>query len=215
MTTGTVSQYLDTKENAEYDFLFKIVLVGDSGVGKSCLLLRFADDSFNENYLATIGVDFRFKTIEIDQSTVKLQMWDTAGQEKFRCITNAYYKGADAVVIVFDTNNRTSFENVSLWLDQVQEFASEEVEVILAGNKCDLQYTREVNVDEILEYSKANRLTYHEVSAKMNIKVFELFVSLSKRLIEKKLARSPRKGAITQLKGNTLQTPTPTKENCC
>ena len=91
--------------NKEYDYLFKLVIIGNSAVGKSSLLVRFADDSFSENYLATIGVDFRFKTIPIEGKNVKLQIWDTAGQERFRTITNAYYKGADGIIMVYDTTN--------------------------------------------------------------------------------------------------------------
>jgi Ras-related protein Rab-1A len=89
-----------------YDYLFKIVLVGDSSVGKSCVLLRFADDQFTDNFISTVGVDFRFRTIQVDDKIVKLQIWDTAGQERFRSITSAYYKGADAVIVVYDKTNR-------------------------------------------------------------------------------------------------------------
>jgi len=93
----------------DYDYLFKLVLIGDSGVGKSCLLLRFADDNFTDSYISTIGVDFRFRTITIDKKTVKLQIWDTAGQERFRTITSAYYRGADGIIMVYDVTSSESF----------------------------------------------------------------------------------------------------------
>ena len=103
--------------NREYDYLFKIVIIGNSAVGKSSLLLRFTDDSFNETHLATIGVDFRFRTMEVDGKIVKLQIWDTAGQERFRTITSAYYKGADAVIMVYDVTKTESFQEIdNFWL---------------------------------------------------------------------------------------------------
>lgn len=98
----------------DYDYLFKLVLIGDSSVGKSCLLLRFADDSFTESYISTIGVDFRFRTVKIEDKTVKLQIWDTAGQERFRTITSAYYRGADGIIMVYDVTRRESFDHVQV-----------------------------------------------------------------------------------------------------
>ena len=102
----------------DYDYLFKLVLIGDSGVGKSCLLLRFADDSFTDSYISTIGVDFRFRTVTIDKKTVKLQIWDTAGQERFRTITSAYYRGAHGIIMVYDVTSEESFEHVEEWLSK-------------------------------------------------------------------------------------------------
>merc|ERR1711879_695957 len=96
----------------DYDHLFKLVLIGNSGAGKSCLLLRFADDSFTDTYISTIGVDFRFRTVTIDNITVKLQIWDTAGQERFRTITSAYYRGAHGIIVVYDITNEESFGNI-------------------------------------------------------------------------------------------------------
>jgi len=123
----------------DYDHLFKLVLIGDSGVGKSCLLLRFADDSFTESYISTIGVDFRFRTVTIDHKTVKLQIWDTAGQERFRTITSAYYRGAHGIIMVYDVTNYESFEHVEEWLNEVNRHASESTLKLLVGNKADLQ----------------------------------------------------------------------------
>ena len=121
----------------DYDYLFKLVLIGDSCVGKSCLLIRFADDCFTENYITTIGVDFRFKTLSINKKTVKLQIWDTAGQERYLTITNAYYRGADGIVIVFDLTSKESFKNVEAWMSEVEKYSSDTVKVIVLGNKVD------------------------------------------------------------------------------
>lgn len=133
----------------EYDYLFKLVIVGNSGVGKSSLLLRFADDTFSDSYLTTIGVDFRFKTLEIDGKKVKLQIWDTAGQERFRTITSAYYKvsyhpssfkGADGIILVYDVGSMSSFEDIDrFWINEVDSFAEKNVELVLLGNKSDIE----------------------------------------------------------------------------
>ena len=121
------------------DFLFKLVLIGDTGVGKSCILLRFADDAFTESYISTIGVDFRFRTIKVENKTVKLQIWDTAGQERFRTITSAYYRGADGIIMVYDVTNADSFGHVNDWLNEVNRYASESTCKLLVGNKNDME----------------------------------------------------------------------------
>ncbi|KAI0927851.1 GTP-binding protein of the rab, variant 2 [Taiwanofungus camphoratus] len=121
-----------------YDYLFKLLLIGDSGVGKSCLLLRFAEDAFTDSYLSTIGVDFKIRTIELEGKTVKLQIWDTAGQERFRTIAAAYYRGAHGIVVVYDVTDNESFENVKGWLHEIERYASETVKKLLIGNKSDL-----------------------------------------------------------------------------
>ncbi|WBY58514.1 ras-related protein Rab-1B [Plasmodium yoelii yoelii] len=109
--------------NDSYDSLFKILLIGDSGVGKSCLLLRFADDTYTDSYISTIGVDFKIKTIEIDDKIIKLQIWDTAGQERFRTITSSYYRGAQGIIIVYDVTDRDSFNNVKNWIIEIEKYA--------------------------------------------------------------------------------------------
>jgi len=122
----------------QYDYLIKLLLIGDSGVGKSCLLLRFSDDSFTPSFIATIGIDYKIKTIEIDGVKIKLQVWDTAGQERYRTITNAYYRGAMGILLVYDVTNAKSFENIRSWIRNVEQHASENVNRILIGNKCDM-----------------------------------------------------------------------------
>ena len=119
----------------DYDYLFKLVLIGDTGVGKSCLLLRFADDAFTESYISTIGVDFRFRTVKIENKTFKLQIWDTAGQERFRTITSAYYRGADGIIMVYDVTDRESFDHIQDWLHEVNRYATEGTCKLLIGNK--------------------------------------------------------------------------------
>ncbi|KAF9684942.1 hypothetical protein SADUNF_Sadunf03G0002800 [Salix dunnii] len=122
----------------EYDYLFKLLLIGDSSVGKSCLLLRFADDSYVDSYISTIGVDFKIRTVEHDGKTIKLQIWDTAGQERFRTITSSYYRGAHGIIIVYDVTEMESFNNVKQWLNEIDRYANDSVCKLLVGNKCDL-----------------------------------------------------------------------------
>ena len=123
---------------AKYDYLIKLLLIGDSGVGKSCLLLRYSDDSFTSSFITTIGIDFKIKSILIGDSKVKLQIWDTAGQERFRTITTAYYRGAMGILLVYDVSDENSFTNVRNWMRQIDQNAAENVNRILIGNKADV-----------------------------------------------------------------------------
>lgn len=115
-----------------------MVLIGDTGVGKSCILLRFADDTFTENHISTIGVDFRFRTVKIDKKVVKLQCWDTAGQERYRTITSSYYRGADGIILVYDVTNEESFRHLNEWLVEINRYANDDVSKLIVGNKNDL-----------------------------------------------------------------------------
>ncbi|XP_038561705.1 ras-related protein Rab-8B isoform X2 [Micropterus salmoides] len=130
-----------------YDYLFKLLLIGDSGVGKTCLLFRFSEDSFNTTFISTIGIDFKIRTIELDGKRVKLQIWDTAGQERFRTITTAYYRGAMGIMLVYDICNEKSFENIKNWIRNIEEHASSDVEKMILGNKCDMTDRRQVSKD--------------------------------------------------------------------
>eukprot|EP00397_Hematodinium_sp_SG-2012_P041352 GEMP01045520.1.p1 GENE.GEMP01045520.1~~GEMP01045520.1.p1 ORF type:complete len:214 (+),score=45.28 GEMP01045520.1:31-642(+) len=178
----------------DYDHLFKLVLIGDSGVGKSCLLLRFADDKFTDSYITTIGVDFRFKTIPVEEKTVKLQIWDTAGQERFRTITSAYYRGADGIIMVYDTTDRSSFERVDEWLVEVNRYANENTCKILIGNKCDLEDERQVSKEEGQKKADELEVQFMETSAKDATRVEDAFHSMSGELmiIQEKQGAKPK-----------------------
>ena len=129
----------------DVDRTYKLVIIGNSGVGKSCILLQFSDGYFREEEVATIGVDFKIKTVELeDGMIVKLQIWDTAGQERFSTITSSYYRGAHGIIVVFDVTNKSTFDRVSVWMQQVSENAPKGVTCVLVGNKIDLDHKRVV-----------------------------------------------------------------------
>jgi len=173
----------------DYDYLFKLVLIGDSGVGKSCLLLRFADDAFTESYISTIGVDFRFRTVKIDNKTVKLQIWDTAGQERFRTITSAYYRGADGIVMVYDVTSQESFDHVNDWLKEVNRYASEGTCKLLVGNKSDRTTEKVVTTEQAKDFADDIGVPFLETSAKSAANVEEAFLTMASELIKQRIAR--------------------------
>mmetsp|Transcript_28911 Transcript_28911/g.32119 ORF Transcript_28911/g.32119 Transcript_28911/m.32119 type:complete len:210 (+) Transcript_28911:91-720(+) len=171
--------------NPEYDYLFKLLLIGDSGVGKSSLLLRFADNTFTESFISTIGVDFKIRTIEIDGTTVKLQIWDTAGQERFRTITSSYYRGAHGIIVVYDITNHETFHNVQKWLQEIDRYACENVHKLLVGNKCDLVNERKVAYDSAKEFADQLSLIFLETSAKNSTNVEEAFTKMASAIRDK------------------------------
>mmetsp|Transcript_21587 Transcript_21587/g.27242 ORF Transcript_21587/g.27242 Transcript_21587/m.27242 type:complete len:211 (-) Transcript_21587:268-900(-) len=173
----------------DYDYLFKLVLIGDSGVGKSCLLLRFADDAFTESYISTIGVDFRFRTVKIENKTVKLQIWDTAGQERFRTITSAYYRGADGIIMVYDVTSQDTFDHVNDWLKEVNRYAAEGTCKLLVGNKSDKSTDRVVTTEQAKEFADDIGVPFLETSAKSASNVEEAFLTMAGELIKQRAAR--------------------------
>ena len=164
-----------------------MVLIGDSAVGKSWLLIRFADDDFTENYVTTIGVDFRFRTLKIDDYSVKLQIWDTAGQERYRTITNAYYRGADGIIIVFDLASKESFININDWLKEVKKSAPEDTTIVAFANKWDLYDERQISEEEIKSFEERTGIQVIETSAKSAENVEKGFLMLTSKLIEKRI----------------------------
>jgi len=165
--------------SSEHDYFFKILLIGDSGVGKSCLLLRFADDSWTETHISTIGVDFKIKTLEIGGKTVKLQIWDTAGQERFRTITSSYYRGAQGIILVYDCTDRESFNNVKQWMGEIDRYACENVNKLLVGNKCDLVDQKTVDTATAKEFADSYGIPFIETSAKTAHNVEKCFVQMA------------------------------------
>ena len=167
----------------DYDYLFKYLIIGNSGVGKSCLLIRFTDDKFEEGYVTTIGVDFKIKTLEIEGKSVKLQIWDTAGQERFRNIVSTYYKGGHGIMMVYDITDLESFRYLDSWLKEIEKNASKNVYKILVGNKNDMEKERKVSFEKGMEFADLHGMKFFETSAKENKNVEEAFKEMTKDII--------------------------------
>jgi Ras-related protein Rab-1A len=185
-----------TADGPDYEYLFKLLLIGNSGVGKSCILMRYADNSFTENFFNTIGVDFKIKTITLNDQVVKMQIWDTAGQDRFRTLTSSYYRGAHGIIIVYDVTNKDSFDNVKQWMQEIEKFASENVNKLLVGNKSDLEEQRKVTYDEGVELSKKFDIPFLEVSAKNALNVEDTFITMASEIQARFLKEKTQKKEI-------------------
>ena len=163
----------------DYDYIFKIVIIGDSGVGKSCMLLRFADNEFTDSYISTIGVDFKIKTLNVEGTNVKLQIWDTAGQDRFRTITSSYYRHAQGIIIAYDITDRQSFSNVQKWLEEITRYATEDVAKLIVGNKCDLESERVVKFEDGKQMANSFDIPFIETSAKSSTNVINAFMEMA------------------------------------
>ena len=195
----------------DYDYLFKVLLLGDSDVGKSSLILRYTEETFNSKLVNSIGVDFKMKKKEIDGKIIKVQIWDTAGHERFRSITYSYYRGANAIIIVFDLSDKKSFISITEWLKQIEKHAKENVFKFLVGNKSDLIDERKVTYEEAKQYADEHDLPYIETSAKEGININELFDSSIKTF----LSMSKSFGGEKNIKLNSQSTNSSERNYCC
>ncbi|CAG0917853.1 unnamed protein product [Notodromas monacha] len=175
----------------DYDHLFKLLIIGDSGVGKSSLLLRFADNTFHGNYISTIGVDFKIRTVEVDGEKIKLQIWDTAGQERFRTITSTYYRGTHGVIVVYDVTSGETFANVKRWLHEI-DTNCEFVNRILVGNKNDDPTRKVVLKEDARRFADQMGIQLFETSAKDNINVEEMFNAITRQVLRMKKEESEK-----------------------
>eukprot|EP00658_Telonema_sp_P-2_P024413 TRINITY_DN197_c0_g2_i1.p1 TRINITY_DN197_c0_g2~~TRINITY_DN197_c0_g2_i1.p1 ORF type:complete len:277 (-),score=97.38 TRINITY_DN197_c0_g2_i1:159-866(-) len=170
----------------QYDLLIKLLLIGDSGVGKSCLLCRYSENIFNNKFITTIGIDFKIRTIELDGKKIKLQIWDTAGQERFRTITQAYYRGAMGILLVYDVTDEKSFKNIQSWMRNIDTHANTEVVKVLLGNKCDMTNRRAVSHQQGQDLAKGYDIEFFETSAKDKINVEEAFTRIAQLIKDKR-----------------------------
>ncbi|XP_030157006.1 ras-related protein Rab-26 [Lynx canadensis] len=178
-----------------YDVAFKVMLVGDSGVGKTCLLVRFKDGAFLAGtFISTVGIDFRNKVLDVDGMKVKLQIWDTAGQERFRSVTHAYYRDAHALLLLYDVTNKASFDNIQAWLTEIQDYAQHDVVLMLLGNKVDSAQERVVKREDGEKLAKEYGLPFMETSAKTGLNVDLAFTAVAKELKQRsmKVPSEPR-----------------------
>eukprot|EP00124_Ichthyophonus_hoferi_P004031 Ihof_evm3s399 gene=Ihof_evmTU3s399 len=170
---------------AGYAFLFKYIIIGDTGVGKSCLLLQFTDRRFQPVHDLTIGVEFGARMVTIDNKQIKLQIWDTAGQESFRSITRSYYRGAAGVLLVYDITRRETFNHLTTWLEDARQHSSTDMAIMLIGNKSDLDARRKVSREEGEAFAKEHGLIFLETSAKTADNVEEAFMDTAKQIYGK------------------------------
>ncbi|MED6121862.1 Ras- protein RABA1f [Stylosanthes scabra] len=166
------------KAEEEYDYLYKVVLIGDSGVGKSNLLSRFTKNEFSLDSKSTIGVEFATRTVHVHDKVVKAQIWDTAGQERYRAITSAYYRGAVGALVVYDISRHVTFENVERWLKELRDHTDTNLVVMLVGNKADLRHLRAVPTDEAKEFAEREKIYFMETSALESLNVDSAFTEV-------------------------------------
>jgi len=188
-----------------HDTTVKVLILGDSAVGKSSILLRFVDETFTTSHLATIGIDYRNKTILCDDLRVRLQLWDTAGQERFRSLSQAYFRRADGIALVYDITSFRSFENVKGWMHDIAEYATSGVEVVLIGNKSDRERKREVSTEDAEAFAKLYDIQFIETSALRGDNVSEAFTSLTTRIIRKRMAAAVKNNGESSPKKKTLK----------
>ena len=169
----------------DFELVFKFIIVGDTDVGKSCIVLRFTDNTFNAKTESTVGVEFGARTLFLDKKTIKLQLWDTAGQETFKSITRSYYRSSAAAFIVYDTTSRKSFDNCQSWLDELEMNGNDFLNLCIIGNKCDLEDLREVPKKEGEKLAKENDALFFEVSAFDGTNVDKAFKEMTRKVIKK------------------------------
>ena len=210
-----------------FNYLFKYIIIGDSSVGKSNILLKYAHNQFKAEYQLTIGVEFGAKNIDINQKTYRIQIWDTAGQENFRSITRAYYKNSVCALVVYDVTNKDSFDNVKAWIDDCKSQSPKTILMVLVGNKTDLDSDRAVSTEEGEEFAKLNNMLFFETSAKNGNNIEDVFVESARAIAQKidegyydltndtcgiKIGINNESSTITGLSTNVV---TSQKKGCC
>ena len=209
--------YKTTKRNDDYEFIFKVLLLGNSNVGKSSLFLRFVDDIWNDTFVPTIGVDFKIKTFDIDEKRIKMQIWDTAGQERFKNIIASYYRGAHGILLIYDVTDKDSFKNLSNWLIEIEKNSSKNVLKVLIGNKTDLEEKRVISYNQAKEFADSYGLKYIETSAKKNLNVNEAFATLGRELMvaseDKRIVKQKQNKKISVAKMEDLNVQK--RRGCC
>ncbi|KAL9986016.1 hypothetical protein ACROYT_G000069 [Oculina patagonica] len=213
--------YKKISNQETYDYMFKVLLLGDAGVGKTSLMWRFSDDVFNQTYISTIGIDFKLRTIDVEGKKVRLQVWDTAGQERFHAISVSYYRTAAGIMLVYDITRRSSFENIAKWLRRIDEHAKEDVIKLLIGNKCDMHQHRAVKREEGEKLANEYDMSFFETSAKENESIDEAFECIAEEIMERfvpgwgiKEQGKPVKEAIVEIKKKS-RFPKNKEKKCC
>lgn len=209
---------MDDIDEETYDFIFKTVIVGDSGVGKTGIVNRFLHNKFDSDTKSTVGVEFGTKKITIDGKNLKAQIWDTAGQERYRSITNAYYKGAKGALVVYDITSRSSFDNVDRWISEIKSSADIAIYLVLVGNKSDLNENREISIEEGKQKSANNGIAFMETSAKTSENIEEVFNLLTNEIYQVYKENEDFEEMFEEkidLGGNNISQETSKKKNGC
>ncbi|KAK8798663.1 hypothetical protein WA158_007748 [Blastocystis sp. Blastoise] len=197
----------------KFDYQFKILTLGDAAVGKTCLLLRYSSQTYVLTHIATIGVDFKIKNINIDGKAIKLQIWDTAGQDRFRTITVSYFRGANGMLLVYNITDKSSFQNVEMWMEQINKYAGDDVNIVLVGNKCDLESERQVSTQEGQNLANKYGIPFFETSAATGQNVNECFTKLARDCLNNNRnlpSPTPTPGPMPG-----RPNPNPVKNDCC
>ena len=197
-----------TEGDNSSESVYKVLLLGDSTVGKTCFLMRYTDNTFQEIHMSTIGLDYRLKSMTLKSGkNVKVQIWDTAGQDRFRAITKNYYKGAHGIILIYDVTNQLSFDNVSNWINQIKEEASDKVTIFLVGNKIDDVENRKIQTESGKTLAENFQLQFYETSAKTGENVEKTFQALVEKIDEISLINIKKGGKLTPGNGK--------KKGCC
>jgi Ras-related protein Rab-1A len=179
----------------KYDFTIKLLMIGDSNVGKTCILTKYVTNKYTDDFITTIGIDFHIKRIAVNDKIVKLQLWDTAGQERFRSVTIGYFRGAQGAFIVYDVTNRESFNNIKKWIEDINKNCFKDIVIFLVGNKIDEIHNRQVSTEEGKELGKKYNINYFECSAKNGKNIEEIYFNIatiiSKIIIEEQNLNKP------------------------
>ncbi|XP_015908527.1 uncharacterized protein [Parasteatoda tepidariorum] len=178
---------------------YKILVLGDSNVGKTCIVHRFCDETYYDTYISTIGIDFKQKIVNLDGMPIKLQIWDTAGQERFRTLTTAYYRGAMGILVMYDVTNMDSFNHLSYWFRNVEENASQDVVKILVGNKCDNSNLRVVQQEQGRKIAESCDVPFFECSCKEDVNIDEIFLTVARMIREQRERRASKFDEIERM----------------
>ena len=208
-------------DDESYDLLYKIIIIGDSNVGKSNILSRYTKDQFQGNSKATVGVELGTKFVKVEGVGAKLQIWDTAGQERYRSLTSSYYKGCHGCFIVYDITNEASFHSISTWYEQAVKEAGKDISIILVGNKCDLENERKVSKEQGEEKAKTMNASFFETSALSKVNIDDIFNEIVNNIFQRTKGQKNDDDDDIEIINenekaiNLTPQPTPEKKGCC